>query len=161
MMSRSRKRASCVRLYSRHSCCASSEAIQRRRAVSVCIGVNGSGFKENEREAGAPIGGSSAIIEARPWTHPQFWGCPAAQPSAAGVRGGGRGLTGWTAWRPPQVRPEAADEARYEPARAGHRAPPVTGIHMSFHLSALNAIRPHRESRRAAPPASAEPERRL
>src|SRR3954451_7560196 len=39
MMSRSRRRESCVRLYSCQSCCASCDAIQRRRGVSVCMGL--------------------------------------------------------------------------------------------------------------------------
>src|SRR6185436_12713753 len=43
MISRSRSEASCVRRYSFHSCWASSDAIQRRRGVSVCIGLGGSG----------------------------------------------------------------------------------------------------------------------
>src|SRR3954451_13110751 len=56
MISRSRSELSCVRLHSCQSCCASSDAIQRRRVVSVCIGLGTPGFKRGARATECRIG---------------------------------------------------------------------------------------------------------
>src|SRR3954454_14617096 len=56
MISRSRSELSCVRWYSRQSCCASSDAIQRRRGVSVCMGLGTPGFKRGARATECRIG---------------------------------------------------------------------------------------------------------
>src|SRR3954447_7783205 len=63
MISRSRSELSCVRWYSCQSCCASSDAIQRRRVVSVCIGLRTPGFKRGARATECRIGRISRTFE--------------------------------------------------------------------------------------------------
>src|SRR3954454_21865874 len=76
MISRSRSALSWVRLYSCQSCCASSDAIQRRRVVSVCIGLGTPGFKRGRGQLSAVSAASARPLRSTcPWTPPHFWGC--------------------------------------------------------------------------------------